>query len=318
VPYYQNVYDLLQLEPGESPEALRMIAEHEAQHGPLPASVREWYLVPNVVPLRLPVGQERWNRLTQLCRGTLWWDYSEGDIASLEEVLHDFAQPVQTAVPRGAYVINGAMNIYDWYVVPDGSDDPPVWRYCDESDPPNQWTQEAAAFSEFVSGWMMRAYRDDDYPLSRNCPAVVAEAVLEPFPKPYLNGFWLRAPAEPFHPPVIDFLIENFGEPERTPRPGNVTTYTFRPARGTIRITADEPALSGGLSAWWVHAETRNRYAEFLALLLPWGTLRHSLRADCKTSLEMLQKATGVRRTCSTCARRTDAALRRLLGKREE
>src|SRR5687768_5540217 len=51
VPYHQNVYDLLQIEPGESPEAARMIAEHEATHGSLPASVREWYLVPNVGPL---------------------------------------------------------------------------------------------------------------------------------------------------------------------------------------------------------------------------------------------------------------------------
>ena len=44
VPYHQNVYDLLQVEPGECPEARRMIEEHEAKHGPLPASVREWYL----------------------------------------------------------------------------------------------------------------------------------------------------------------------------------------------------------------------------------------------------------------------------------
>src|SRR5688500_6257667 len=44
IPYHQNVYDLLGIEPGESPEAARKIAEHEAKHGPLPASVREWYL----------------------------------------------------------------------------------------------------------------------------------------------------------------------------------------------------------------------------------------------------------------------------------
>ena len=49
VPYHQNVYDLLQLEPGVCPKAARMIATHEARHGPLPASVREWYRVPGVV-----------------------------------------------------------------------------------------------------------------------------------------------------------------------------------------------------------------------------------------------------------------------------
>jgi hypothetical protein len=53
VPYHQNVYDLLQLEPGESPEAAQLIAEHEARHGPVPASVREWYLVPQVLQKRL-------------------------------------------------------------------------------------------------------------------------------------------------------------------------------------------------------------------------------------------------------------------------
>ena len=29
IPYHQNVYDLLQIEPGASPEAARMIAEYE-------------------------------------------------------------------------------------------------------------------------------------------------------------------------------------------------------------------------------------------------------------------------------------------------
>ena len=57
VPYHQNVYDLLDLEPGVCPVASRMIADHEAEYGPLPASVREWYCVPKMVPLERPVLQ---------------------------------------------------------------------------------------------------------------------------------------------------------------------------------------------------------------------------------------------------------------------
>ena len=58
---------------------------------------------------------------------------------------------------------------------------------------------------------------------------------------------------------MIDFLTDHFGEPERTPRPGDVTTNTFRPQGGTIRVTADHPALTGGLSAWWLHADAPER-----------------------------------------------------------
>jgi hypothetical protein len=92
---------------------------------------------------------------------------------------------------------------------------------------------------------------------------------------------------------VIDFLIEQFGEPEVTPRAGNVSTYHFRPPGGTIRVTADEPTLMGGLSAWWVHADTPERLAEFATLLLPWGTLRDTLRADTDPAREVLKHVRG-------------------------
>jgi hypothetical protein len=109
----------------------------------------------------------------------------------------------------------------------------------------------------------------------------------------HLNGLWLRSPGEPFHPPVIDFLIEHYDEPSVTPRPGSVSTYAWRPDGGTLRITADEPTLAGGLSAWWVHAETPQRLAEFARLLLPWGTLRETLRADTEPAREVLNRVRG-------------------------
>ena len=111
---------------------------------------------------------------------------------------------------------------------------------------------------------------------------------------PLHNCPWLRSRDEPFQPPIVDFLIDRFGEPERTPRAGSVTTYAFRPSGGTIRVTADEPALTGGLSAWWVHADTPERLAEFAELLLPWGTLRDTLRADTDPARDVLKRVRGV------------------------
>src|SRR4051812_14214082 len=95
VPYHQNIYDLLGIEPGACPEAARMIAEHEAAHGPLPASVREWYLVPNAVPLRPGRLVEEWD----VKRGTIWFEYSDIDNpVALASVLAEFAE-TRTGVP---------------------------------------------------------------------------------------------------------------------------------------------------------------------------------------------------------------------------
>jgi len=87
---------------------------------------------------------------------------------------------------------------------------------------------------------------------------------------------------------VIDCLTEQFGEPERAAREGDVTTYTFRPNGGTVRVTADQPALTGALSAWWVHADTPERLAEFPRMLTPWGTLRDTHRADTDAARALL------------------------------
>src|SRR5262249_52672139 len=94
------------------------------------------------------------------------------------------------------------------------------------------------------------------------------------------DGLLVRDPAEAFTPPAVDYLIEQFDEPECASRAGNVTTYTFRPPSGIIRVTADAPELIGGLSAWWIHADTPARLAELARLVLPFGTLRETLRAD--------------------------------------
>jgi hypothetical protein len=283
IPYHQNVYDLLGIEPGVSPAAKRMIAKHEKRHGPLPASVREWYLVPNVVPLRgskapYPAGEY----------GTLWFDNSFGDRpSSLEAVLKGFADArnyfevypfIQVLSERGF------ASVGSWLIKLTGSDDPQVFYDPEGTEYTDQWNEWCDTFSEFVA-------------LSICVPCWSETGPDQPRAEPILlthrNGLWLRTPAEPFQSPVIDFLTDQFGEPERTPRPGHVTTYTFRPEGGTIRITADEPALTGGLSAWWIHAEARERLAEFARLLRVWGTLRQTLRADTEAARAVLQSTFG-------------------------
>jgi hypothetical protein len=280
IPYHQNVYDLLWLEPGESPEAVQMILEHELEYEPLPVAVVEWYSVPCAVSLTDRVWEH----------GMIWDDLS-GDFCSapLSRVLADCARVLGGPEPPLVYLIGDDPEGLWWRLELDGSDDPPVWFNGEV---------EAPHFSEFLWRWMSTAYLHGAPPrqlpfrttLWRN-PDDARELV--GVDRRFANGLWLRTPDEPFQPPVIDFLTDQFGEPGRTPRPGNVTTYTFRPEGGTIRITADEPALTGGLSAWWVHAQTRERLAEFARLLREWGTLRQTLRADTDAARDVLAECRG-------------------------
>jgi hypothetical protein len=287
IPYHQNVYDLLQIEPGECPAAKRMIEEHEAKHGPLPASVREWYLVPHIVELDAPDDLD-----SKDGEGTIWHDSLPSDggerycVRSLYWVLGSYSYLARTGgIPVRVEVLNTwGFYTWTWRVHFDYSDDPPVWVTADAMD------QNAPApklhsptFSEFISKQFTKFFSDP------SCPGYLKRSRGESASP--LNRLWLRTPSEPFQPPVIDFLIDRFGEPRRTPRAGDVTIYAFAPAGGTIRVTADEPTLTGGLSAWWVHAETPERLAEFAELLLPWGTLRETLRADTEPAREVLKRA---------------------------
>jgi hypothetical protein len=285
IPYHQNVYDLLQIEPGESPEAARMIDEHEAEHGLLPASVKEWYLVPNVVPLEAPHGVQRY----QVAPGTLWYDYSEPyDILTLADILHGFATPCVHTNGRYVEVLH-TWDFYSCYVHLTGSDDPRVWDGPDiPTRDPIDFRDCSESFSEFVAGQFTWFYMD------RLTRRATGPSRATPLKSHHDNGLWLRSPDESFQPPVIDFLTDHFGEPERTPRSDNVTTYTYHPHSGTIRVTADEPALTGALSAWWIHADTPERLAEFATMLLPWGTLRETLRADTNSAREVLKRDRGV------------------------
>lgn len=282
VPYHQNVYDLLGIEPGEDPDAARMIVAHEAEHGPLPASVREWYLVPKVVPLTTPAGH--WSAARH---GTIWFEFSNGDqVISLDQVL----TAIRSSDDQFACVIVENQACNRWYLRLDGSDNPPVWSDNDWESNPARWAEVAPTFSDFTADWFAVFYTQDWTHFHKAGWPPRTKGV-DDFEKSYRNGLWLRSPAEPFAVPVIDLLTEQLGEAERTPRPGDVTTYTFRPDGGTVRVTADHPAHPEPLSAWWVHADTPERLAEFARLLTPWGTLRDTLRADTDAAREVWSRA---------------------------
>jgi hypothetical protein len=315
VPYHQNVYDLLQVETRVLPETLASIRDWEERTGNcFPPSMAEWYASEG--ELRCGEGaRELW----KLPLVDLWSEFSNDEQAhSLTELLgshnrpeHQWREPLRydgTQYPGTFFrVIAENQGNFVLFAYADGSDDPPVFTTHAENGPwlgtsrtgldilsdanrPRGW-QPVGNFREVLFLWLSSYYPEEFVPLSFNGNRADREDAAPP--KPYLNGVWLRTPSVPFHPPVIDFLIERFGEPEVTPRPGNVRTYDWRPTGGTIRITADEPTLAGGLSAWWVHAETPERLAEFARLLLPWGTLRDTLRADTEPARDVLKRARG-------------------------
>lgn len=276
VPYHQNVYDLLGIEPSECAAARRMIEEHEAMHGPLPASIREWCLVRDAV---IATAAEP---VAERLRATL----------PLAEFLHE-----HTSFWRMLRVGRANGGEDGWWVKRAALTDDPGVAHERMDTAINLETEQEVPYSQFLlalvlgeGSWQLAAW-----PVGTEIEIVDGAARRRGGAPAIAGAVWLRAAEEPFQPPVIDFLTDHFGEPDRTPRPGNVTSYTFRPNGGTIRITADEPALTGALSAWWIHADTPERLAEFAALLLPWGTLRDTLRADTELARDVLNRLKGER-----------------------
>jgi hypothetical protein len=295
VPYHQNVYDLLDLEPGVCPVASRMIADHEAEFGPLPASVREWYCVPNMVPLvsERPGDQE----------GTLWFEYSNAEPSEpLADVLGRFGRLArgrkpEDGEPPGSYVMLKVENqaVVRWWIELDESDDPAVLEDQGQPANPSYWDLLTGEFSEFARRWILFYHGQEFTPLSARYNLDPSKQSQNLVPKPNETTHWLCTPATPYPVPLIDFLTDTLGEPTvRTPSfpkprreshyttdlfgdpiPARTTTgvsqFTFPSADGLIRLTTDNLDHPSPHAAWWVAGHTREAFERLRGLLVPWN-----------------------------------------------
>ena len=268
IPYHQNLYDLLGVGPAVDPEADRMVAAHEAAHGPPPAAVREWYVYPDAVPLRLDDGRPG-SRKAKF--GMLWYTFSNSEqVPALATVLRRFAtrevedpedwEDGGPPVDRFVEVMCENQAVVRWWVERDAGDDPPVWIDNDDQEHPDGWDRAADSFSAFV----FDLFATHGFPPDWGGVPESVEQLRRPLPglAAHANRLWLRAAAEPLVAPVLDYLADLFGEPESTTPAAGIVTRTYRPGRGTIRVTTTDEAWPTGPPAWWVHAATVKRLAE--------------------------------------------------------
>jgi hypothetical protein len=242
---------MLALEPGAvSADAVRLIARHERTHDRLPDAVREWYLVPNVVPLRRHPNRAPVEQLP----GTRWYQWSDGDyLAFLADVLDDFAATADPGWPlQFVGVAVSRDELTTWWVDPHGGDDPPVWATSATVEPAVR-TLVAGTFSGFMLTWIAGHHA------ARHPPGI------EPA--------WLAAPAAPVPLPVFDFLADRLGQPTEIAGTHGVNQYRYRGPDGEVRITADDFSHPTPHAAWWLSSPTADGLAQLRELLAPWDAL---------------------------------------------
>lgn len=294
VSYHQNVFDLLDVEPRISPEAARMVADWERRMRlTLPASVRDWYTLQDVVPLTL--GEEMTAEY-----GYLWHDYSNEDHpTALDRVLADWdaASRLGTSQDPGyVTVLEENQGCNQWIIRLGDEDDPPVWVDL-ETDNGRQWTIIAERFSTFLMEWFWESYQEPWTPVSHN-PSPVTEPVHPRWPKRpklYINGLWLRSPRdEALLPPHVDYLIEQATEePQQLPRGGGVTAYRFTLPEGHVRVTSDDHRNAEGRSAWWLHAHSPEALTALARRVLHIGTLDQTLTSATEPGKKALRTLLG-------------------------
>jgi hypothetical protein len=112
-------------------------------------------------------------------------------------------------------------------------------------------------------------------------------------------GLWLYAPqAEPLVPPGLDFLIENCVEDTRREITAMVTQHGFHTGHGRLRVTSDSYREEGGVSAWWLHADSA---ADLFHLARPvwWcGNLPTALRAWTEAGRSVMDRLHDADRDC--------------------
>jgi hypothetical protein len=288
VSYHQSVFDLLDMQPQESPQAREMIEACEARSGQrLPESVRQWYLIDGVVFLR---PDNDWRERVRNQRDYLWYDYSNMDLPeSLEAVLRQFEsgrteghEQDERRPPAGSVrVMVENQGVCSWYIQPDGSDDPPVIvdaEYDHQTEQVIHWVRVADRFSAFIFDWFADYYYEDWTPLSERNP-YPDRRTRPPRENLYRNGLWLYAPhAEAVAPPSLDYLMENLTEDAHRPIADDVMQYHFRKDNGRLRVTTDRYGEGGGASAWWLHAGSEEGLYRLAERVLLCGGLSQTLR----------------------------------------
>lgn len=249
VPYHQNVYDLLGIEPGESREVRDVIEQHEQTAGrPFPAAIRELYIATGSAD---PFDTYDYPFSPQMVLSA-WalWPRDKGWLC-IGGFKGEAADHVRFEGRAELWVVRNVVSLSE------------------------AGAAAARGVGERYTDYIFGQALGDWYDTAEGCES------------------WLRTPGEPLAVPILDFLTEQLGVPECIARPGDVTTYTWRPAGGTVRVTADDPAHPDPLSAWWIHADTPERLAGFARLLFPWGTLRDTLRADTDVARDVWNRVRG-------------------------
>ncbi len=239
--YHQSIFDMLGRGAVVCDEATRRIAEAERQCGrPLAASVREWYSLRDAIAL-IP----RW------CHPR--------PVAS---VLEDFRG-------GGRIAVGADGGDCEWFVKPDGSDDPPVvvdeW-FGDLDDGEHPCVDR---FSVFLFNWVWGG--------------VAHEGQMSP------TGFGVQALNTSFGPMELDFLKEQFQEAEAPPAEGAQTWFFFTPGQRVMAQTCR--GLHGvGVTSWYLTADSSADLARLLRRLWPCLARVKDLRTQSQTAREVLEQ----------------------------
>lgn len=254
--FHRNVYDLLDLSPPVSSQAVKAMERHELRYGRLPAAVREWYSVAGIVPLT-----ER-----QATAPSIWGQYSNMDPpVPLSLVLHRAARLDDRPAGRLVRIMGECQNVGDWRAEFDGSDDPPVWGYDPyHRDPGEEFLPAAATFSEFVWNWIAQFHQ--------------FYKKFHPRPnQPNIEGEWVAGTLSGPFGPILAALQAKLGGPETTVVGFGQTRAQFCADGVTVRLTY------GGSSrgvAIWVSGTTRARLRRVTELASSFGLQTANIRTS--------------------------------------
>jgi hypothetical protein len=239
--YHQAVFDLLGRPPVVCKEATRRIAEAERRCGrSLPGSVREWYSLREGIEL-IP----RW------CHPRL-----------LASVLKDFWN-------GGRILIGFDGGDCQWFVKPDGSDDPPVV------------VEQAFGLPD-----------DGEHPCVDRFSAFLFHLVWDGVThegRMSTAGFGVQAVDTGFGPMELDFLKEQFQEAE-APRWEGVQTWFFFTAGQRVMAQTTSRRLGVEVTNWYLTADSAADLARLLRRLWPCLARVKDLRSRSQPALAVLEQ----------------------------